>query len=157
MAEQGNKGIHKLDDENRRLRAAIEELSILNDIATTISSTLTLEQIIDLIVQKCIKHLEVEQGAVMLLDEKEQDSEFKTMIRKANSSYEVLPLRLDTQLSGWMITHQKPLLINNLATDDRISIGSGEEIPFHSLLSVPLCLKGKICLLYTSPSPRDRS
>ena len=140
----GNKDINKLDDENRRLRAAIEELAILNDIATTISSALTLEQIIDLIVQKCIKHLEVEQGAVMLLDEKDQDSEFKTMIRKANSTHEVLPFRLDTQLSGWMITHKKPLLINDLASDGRISIGSGEEIPFHSLLSVPLCLKGKM-------------
>ena len=140
----GNKDINKLDDENRRLRAAIEELAILNDIATTISSALTLEQIIDLIVQKCIKHLGVEQGAVMLLDEKDQDSEFKTMIRKANSTHEVLPFRLDTQLSGWMITHKKPLLINDLASDGRISIGSGEEIPFHSLLSVPLCLKGKM-------------
>jgi len=144
LAETGNKDIHKLNDENRRLRAAIEELSILNDIATTISSTLSLEQIIDLIVQKCIKHLEVEQGAVMLLDEKELDGEFKTMIRKANSSHEILPFRLDTQLSGWMISHKKPLLINDLASDDRISIGSGDEIPFHSLLSVPLCLKGKM-------------
>ena len=144
VAEPGNKDINKLDDENRRLRAAIEELAILNDIATTISSALTLEQIIDLIVQKCIKHLGVEQGAVMLLDEKDQDSEFKTMIRKANSTHEVLPFRLDTQLYGWMITHKKPLLINDLASDGRISIGSGEEIPFHSLLSVPLCLKGKM-------------
>ena len=144
MAEAEHKDILKLNDENRRLRAAIEELSILNDIATTISSTLTLEQIIDLIVRKCIKHLEVEQGAVMLLDEKEQDSEFKTMVRKANSSHEILPFRLNTQLAGWMITRKEPLLINDLASDDRISISSGEEIPFHSLLSVPLCLKGKM-------------
>ncbi len=144
VSEPGSNDILKLNDENRRLRAAIEELSILNDIATTISSTLTLEQIIDLIVQKCIKHLEVEQGAVMLLDEKEQESEFKTMIRKANSSHEVLPFRLDTQLTGWMIANKKPLLINDLSADDRISIGSEENIPFHSILSVPLCLKGKM-------------
>ena len=144
MPESGKNEFHKLNDENRRLRAAVEELSILNDIATTISSTLTLEQIIDLIVQKCIKHLEVEQGAVMLLDEKEQQGEFKTMIRKANSTHEVLPFRLDTQLTGWMITHNKPLLINDLSSDDRISVGSGENIPFHSILSVPLSLKGKM-------------
>ena len=144
MPESGKNEFHKLNDENRRLRAAVEELSILNDIATTISSTLTLEQIIDLIVQKCIKHLEVEQGAVMLLDEKEQQGEFKTMIRKANSTHEVLPFRLDTQLTGWMITHNKPLLINDLSSDDRISVGSWENIPFHSILSVPLSLKGKM-------------
>ena len=144
VEKNGSSDVLKLNNENRRLRAAVEELSILNDIATTISSTLTLEQIIDLIVRKCIKHLKVEQGAVMLLDENEQESGFKTMIRKANSTHEVMPFRLDTQLAGWMIAHKKPLLINDLVADDRISIGSEENIPFHSILSVPLCLKGKM-------------
>ena len=144
MADPENRDFIELDNENKRLRAAVEELSILNDIATTISSTLSLEQIIDLIVRKCIKHLEVEQGAVMLLDEKAQESAFKTMVRKANSTHEILPFRLDTQLAGWMITHKKPLLINDLSSDDRISVGSGDKIPFTSLLSVPLCLKGKM-------------
>lgn len=144
MADPPQNEALKLDDENRRLRAAVEELSILNDIATTISSAHTLEQIIDLIVQKCIKHLRVEQGAVMLLDSKEAKSEFKTMVRKANSSHEVLPFRLDAQLAGWMITHKEPLLINELGKDDRFTLGKGEDMPYRSLLSVPLCLKGRI-------------
>ena len=144
MAEPGQNDVRKLDDENKRLRAAVEELSILNDIATTISSAYTLDQIIDLIVQKCIKHLRVEQGAVMLLDSKEATSEFKTMIRRANSSHEVLPFRLDAQLAGWMITHKEPLLINELGSDERFTLGKGEDMPYRSLLSVPLCLKGRI-------------
>jgi sigma-B regulation protein RsbU (phosphoserine phosphatase) len=56
----------------------------------------------------------------------------------------VLPFRLDAQLTGWMIAHKGPLLINDLAADDRISVGSEDNIPFHSILSVPLCLKGKM-------------
>jgi sigma-B regulation protein RsbU (phosphoserine phosphatase) len=144
MADPGQNDVRKLDDENRRLRAAVEELSILNDIATTISSAYTIDQIIDLIVQKCIKHLRVEQGAVMLLDSKEATSEFKTMVRKANSSHEVLPFRLDAQLAGWMITHKEPLLINELGKDERFTLGKGEDMPYRSLLSVPLCLKGRI-------------
>jgi sigma-B regulation protein RsbU (phosphoserine phosphatase) len=144
MAENSNRTLLELSDENKRLRAAIEELSILNDIATAVSSTLTLEQIIELIVQKSIKHLRAEQGAIMLLDDKQKESEFKTMIRKANSTHDILPFRLDTQLAGWMITHKKPLLINDLTADERITLGDGENVPFHSLLSVPLCLKGRM-------------
>ena len=60
----------KLEEENKRLRTAVEELSVLNEISTAISSTQPLEQIIDLIVRKCVKHLKVEQGAVMLLNGK---------------------------------------------------------------------------------------
>ena len=144
MADPGQNDVRELDDENKRLRAAVDELSILNDIATTISSAYTLDQIINLIVQKCIKHLRVEQGAVMLLDSKEATSEFKTMIRRANSSHEVLPFRLDAQLAGWMITHKEPLLINELGSDERFTLGKGEDMPYRSLLSVPLCLKGRI-------------
>jgi sigma-B regulation protein RsbU (phosphoserine phosphatase) len=144
MFDDSKKKLQELGDENERLRAAVDELSALNDIATAISSALTLEQIIELIVQKCIKHLEAEQGAVMLLDEREQESEFKTMIRRAHSSYDMLPFRLDAQLSGWMIMHKKPLLINDLSADERITVGEDESLPFHSLLSVPLCLKGRM-------------
>jgi GAF domain-containing protein len=144
MADTEQNSVSRLDDENRRLRAAVAELSILNDIATTISSAYTLEQLIDLIVKKCIKHLRVEQGAVMLLDSKDASSEFKTMVRKANSSHEVLPFRLDAQLAGWMITHKEPLLINELGNDERFKLGKRDEIPYRSLLSVPLCLKGRI-------------
>ena len=41
--------IHQLEEENLRLRRAVDELSVLNEIATAISSTMTLNQIIDLI------------------------------------------------------------------------------------------------------------
>ena len=67
------KNVDQLVEENKRLRAAVEELSILNDIATAISSTQSLEKIVDLIVHKCVKHLRVEQGAVMVLNEKDMN------------------------------------------------------------------------------------
>ena len=67
----------KLQEENKRLRTAIEELSVLNEISTAISSTQPLEEIIELIVRKCVKNIKVEQGAVMLLDEKDQDKPFE--------------------------------------------------------------------------------
>ena len=88
----------KLTEENKRLRTAVAELSILNDIATTITSTHSIEHIVDRIVRKCVKHLQVEQGAVMLLDEKNKSNPLKTMIRQQDTLYDMLPYRLDAQL-----------------------------------------------------------
>jgi hypothetical protein len=65
--------IQKLQGEINQLRRAVEELSMLNEIAVAISSTLSLDRILDLIIQKCLKHMEVEQGAIMLLDEKTEE------------------------------------------------------------------------------------
>jgi sigma-B regulation protein RsbU (phosphoserine phosphatase) len=146
---------NRLEEENRRLRAAVEELSILNDIATAITSTQSIEQIIELIVKKCVKYLKVEQGAVMLLDEKDQQNPFHTMIRRQDSISNLLPYRLDAQITGWMLKNKNSLMINNFESDTRFNFVSRQNqstdknFPVKSLLSAPMLLKGKLIGLLT--------
>ena len=52
----------RLEEENRRLRRAVDELSIINEVASAVTSTWSLDEIVNSIVQKCVKHLNVEQG-----------------------------------------------------------------------------------------------
>ncbi len=151
------KNIDQLLEENNRLRAAVEELSILNDIATAISSTQSLEKVVELIVHKCVKHLRVEQGAVMLLNEKDMNKPFHTMIRKQDSVISSLPFRLDAQLTGWMLKNKSPLLVTDLKTDDRFKLSADEQITIKSLLGVPLTLKGKMTGIITVFNKRDES
>ena len=136
-------------EENRRLRIAIDELSALNDIATAITSNQSLEDVIDLIVRKCIKHLKVQQAVVMLLDEKDMVNPFHTMIRKQETFNNLLPFRLDNQLTGWMLKNKSPLLVNNFKEDDRFNFIVKEEFPITNLLSVPMLLKTKMIGLLT--------
>lgn len=133
-----------LAEENKRLRLAIEELSVLNDIATAIASTQSLTEVVNLIIQKCVKHLKVEQGAVMLLDEQDQSKPLHTIVRKQDSQANILPYRLDNQLVGWMIKNKTALLINELARDHRFRDIGDSELSIRSLLSVPLILKGRM-------------
>jgi len=145
LDDQKNKtSNNKLEDENIRLRNAVAELSVLNDIATTITSTQPIEELVDVIVKKCVKHLKVEQGAVMLLNEKDKDKPFQTMIRKHDSKVDSLPYRLDNQLTGWMLKNQVPLLANNLKEDERFKDTIDNDTQIRSILSVPLTLKGKM-------------
>jgi sigma-B regulation protein RsbU (phosphoserine phosphatase) len=148
--EELKEELNHIKSENIRLKKAVEELSILNDIATVISSTLNLDHVIELIVKKCIKHLKVEQGAALLLGKKEEDKDklFQTLVRKVDSGVESLPFRLDSQLTGWMIKNQKPLLINDLSKDDRFQKVT-TDTQIHSLMAVPLQQKGKMIGLLT--------
>jgi len=134
----------RLRIENRRLRRALEELSALNEIATAVGSTLSLNRILDLIVQQCLTHLEVEQGAVMLLDENRDKKPFETVVRRGDPSGGQLPFRLDAQLTGWMLKHRTPLLINDFLTDNRFHTISDSDFSIRSLLSVPLLSKGRM-------------
>ncbi len=134
----------RLRQERERLEQAVAELSILNEISTAINSTLSLERILDLIVQKCLKHFGVEQAAVMLL-EQEPGKPFQTVIRR-DASQPHLPFRLNDQLAGWMLLHRTALLSNDFAADERFrgAAGGGAALPIRSLLLVPLQLKGQM-------------
>jgi len=66
------------------------------------------------------------------------------MVRKADTSSETLPYRLNTQLTGWMLKHQQPLLINNIKEDSRFQDMKFDNLAVQSLVGVPLLLKGRI-------------
>lgn len=136
--------IDKLSTENRQLQLAVNELMVLNDIATTISSTQPVEEIIDQIVLRCIKHLGVEEGAVSLLEENSSSNQFHTMIRRRDSSTEKVPYKLDNHLTGWMIKHKKALRSNNIQEDERFNFLVDVSYSFRSLLCVPLMIKGTL-------------
>jgi sigma-B regulation protein RsbU (phosphoserine phosphatase) len=136
--------VKKLEEENRRLRVSLEELTILNDISRAISTAWSVDRIMELIVKKSIKHIKAEQGAVTLLDPKDEEKPFHTMIRRADITETTLPYRLDTQLMGWLLKYKKPLLSNDLEHDERFKVDYNKEQPIRSLLSVPLLFKGRM-------------
>lgn len=135
--------LKRLESENFRLRRAVEELSVLNDVATAVSGTSTLTEVVDLIVQKCVKNVRVEQGAVLMLDQQQESAPLKTMIRKVQSDFAGIPYRLGDQITGWMIKNQQPLLIPDLANDQRFRMPP-EGAAIRNLLCVPLRLKGRM-------------
>ena len=109
-----------------------------------INSTLALEKILDLVTQRCVHHLQAEQGAVLLLEERKTARPFQTICRVGDTSHQRLPFRLDDQLTGWMLKYRSPLLINDIGVDRRFATGEGDLFPVHSLLCVPMVNKGKM-------------
>ncbi len=145
METNGNLNYNQqLENENVRLRQSLQELSILNEIATAISSTMELNKLTDLMLQKCIKHLNAEQGSIMLLNESDLLNPFHTMIRKADQSDTKHALRFGNQLNGWMLKNKQPLISNDLMNDSRFNVLPDEHLDIMSLISVPLCFKGKM-------------
>jgi len=144
MCPKSPKEEEQLNKENLRLKSAVEELSILNDIATAVASTQSLDQITNLIVKKCVKHLKSEQGSIQLVDEKDFVNPFHTMIRVQDSQRDIQPLRFNQQISNLILSNKKPILINEFHHDEKIFLQNSAEIKIRSLLSVPMIIKGKM-------------
>lgn len=138
------KELEQLSKENRELKLAVNELSILNDIATSISTTQPIENIIDTIVLKCVKYLKTEEGTISLLTEEDDQQKFQTFIRKSDLTQARLPIQLDEQITGWMLNNKQPILSNDLVADSRFTLPQYIENTIQSMLSAPLIIKGKL-------------
>jgi len=131
-----------LREENQRLRKAVDELSILNDLARVISSTMNLDNVIESVVKRSVRAIHGQQGMITLVDE-QAPTEMKTLIRALDSTSDQQQFHLNQNILGWMLINKKPLLSNDLKNDSRFS-GVRAEGDFRSLLCVPLLVKNRL-------------
>jgi phosphoserine phosphatase RsbU/P len=132
----------RLQEENRQLKRAVEELSILNDLARSIGASVDSEDIIHKIVDRSMRAVRAEQTVVTLVD-READQNAKTLVRVNTSSSEHPKFHLNDTLLGWMHLYKKPLLCANPAEDERFR-GARWDESVRSLLCVPLVVKGAL-------------
>jgi Nif-specific regulatory protein len=134
--------VQKLEQENERLKTVVNELSFLNDLSRAMSSTLDLQETMAYIISKSIMTTGVEQGTIMLVDEKAKTS-MKTIIRGVGEKHHGGYFTLGNHIIGWMLKYRKPLLSNDINKDERLR---GVEITtgIRSILSVPMIFRGRL-------------
>ena len=91
----------QLREENQRLNRAVEELSILNDLAREIGSSLDSQEIMRKIVSRSLRGVSAEQGVITLVSQEAEDLT-KTLVRCTVSSAEHRAFHLNDSLLGWM-------------------------------------------------------
>lgn len=140
--EEESLSISALQEENRRLKRAVEELSVLNELARSIGASLSAKDIMDKIIRRALRSVGAEQGVVALVA-KQPNETIKTVARAIVTSSTRRPLHLNQSLLGWMYLNEKPLLINDLSNDERFQ-GLGADQSVTSVLCVPLMTKSEL-------------
>ena len=137
-----NQALHSLEEENKRLKRAVDELSILNDLARAIGASLNTQEIIQTIVRRSLRALNAEQGVITLVEEQSVQS-MRTLVRTMVSSSDREQFHLSQALLGWMHLNKKPIVINDPKTDERFQ-GIPWDESIHSLLAVPMMVKSEL-------------
>lgn len=131
-----------LQQETQRLKRAVEELSILNDLARAIGASLNSEDIMQTIIRKSLRAVSAEQGVITLV-EKKADEPMKTLVRAMVSSAEQSQFHFHQALMGWMHLNVKPLLVEDPQRDERFR-GVRWDESIQCLLCVPLLVKSEL-------------
>ncbi len=131
-----------LQEENQRLKRAVEELSILNDLARAIGASLNTQEIIQTIVRRSLRAMNADQGVITLVDEQASGT-MKTLVRTMVSSSEQEQFHFHQALLGWMHLNKKPLVTSEPKNDERFR-GIEWDESIHSLIAVPMMVKSEL-------------
>jgi signal transduction histidine kinase/DNA-binding response OmpR family regulator len=142
MSKQDQK-IKELEAEISRLKSAVMELKVLNEIAISSGKATDIDQILNLIVQKSVKAIKAEQGSLLLVTPNKEEP-FKTIIRQDDTSSLKHNYHLGKNITGWVLLNKEPLIIENLGKDKRFNPSAEEKKDIHSILCVPIWFEGKI-------------
>lgn len=136
-----------VQDENLRLKRAVEELSILNDLARAIGASLNSQEIMRTIIHRSIHAINAEQGVITMVDRK-AGAPMKTLIRSKAGSGGGSEFHFNETLLGWIYLNKRPLMINDPRGDERFR-GFLWDDSIRSLLSVPLVIKSALAGVLT--------
>ncbi|MBN1479470.1 SpoIIE family protein phosphatase [candidate division KSB1 bacterium] len=148
-----NQSKDALFDEIKKLRRAVSELSILNDLAREIGASTNSEKIMQRVINRSLRAVNAEQGTITLVGEDSADPH-KTLVRDMVSSSHHQPYHIDQALLGWMHLNKKILALSDPHHDHRFA-GVHWDESVHSILCVPLLIKSKLIGILIVLNKRD--
>ncbi|MEO0142122.1 MAG: sensor domain-containing diguanylate cyclase, partial [candidate division WOR-3 bacterium] len=128
------------------LRKKVKELEILNEIVRAINSSLRLDEIIQIIMEKTADLIKAEGWSVLLLDEEKKELVFKAAAGEAGKKLIGMRLKLGQGIAGWVARSGKSLIVSDVSKDPRFYSGVDKKTKFttKSILCVPMKSRNKI-------------
>jgi len=139
-----NKDYERLIAENEQLAKSRADLIVLNKLASIIASTMPLDQVLRKVVAESVKAIGADQGKIELLEPGAGKANLLETSVQISASHKRCSVKLDTQITGWMLKNQRPLLVNGIAEDPTFLNSELARAGYYSLLSVPLISRGQL-------------
>lgn len=121
----------------------IQELSLLNQISEAMSSTLNLDELLDIALEQSLAAVDADAGSLMLIGEESGKLEIAASRGLAPRTVERTSQEIGKSISGWVAEHGESVLVTDAHRDARF------DMPFFrdtitSSASVPLKTKGAV-------------
>jgi len=128
------------------LKDRIKRLEKLIDASLALSSTLNIDDLLNLILQKAEEVMEAEASSVFKIDHEKNELYFLTARGVKGKEAKNIRVPMGKGIVGWVAENGKPLLVSDVTKDKRWFSVVDKKTKFvtRSILAVPLFVKGKI-------------
>ncbi|HOT77576.1 MAG TPA: GAF domain-containing protein, partial [Candidatus Wallbacteria bacterium] len=127
-----------------RTQKKVDELSTLCSVSKTISSSVNLEKVLNLIINEAASALKADIGAIMLLDEATSELVPKVSYGLSQTSHHSLRYKLGESLVGWAALKAEGIYVKDVLADSRYKSKDSLNYLIKSDICVPLIVQGKV-------------
>ena len=123
-----------------------EELNTLNDIATTVTSSIDTHEVYKLVVQKLNEYFNVDAGSLLLRDEDTDDLIFVMTLEGGEEKLAGVRVPPGQGVVGHVVTTQHWEIVHDAQNDPRFYGKVSEDVGYvtRSILCVPMIVKGRV-------------
>jgi signal transduction histidine kinase len=137
----------------------IEELAALNELGTLLASTLDLNVLFRLTMDRIQALMGVEASSLLLKDEETDELVFQVGLGEHAAAVKDRRLNVSVGIAGWVLNHGTPLIVPDVRQDRRFFQGIDDDTGFttKSVLCVPLKTGEKVIgVIQVLNRPHDR-
>jgi len=129
---------------SRKVKQKTKALSFLYRIERNVSNKLKMEDVLKVIVEKVGSILNVKRCSILLINDKTGRLSVECAKGLEQKILNDTELEVGNKISGWVVKHNRPILVKNIEKDTRFAKRSEEKYYNKSLMSVPLAIKNKV-------------
>lgn len=135
----------------------VQELSLINQISEAMSSTLDLDQLLDIALEQSMAAVEADAGSLMLVNEETSRLEIVASRGIARKWVERTSQEIGSSIAGWVAEHGESVLVSDAHKDPRFRMRQYRD-SISSAASIPLNTKsGTIGVLNINTIQPDRA
>ena len=138
--------VKALEADFQEAQQRIVTLHVVHEVARSLTSELNLEPLLHRIMAAAVEVMNASAGSLLLFDELTDELVFAVIEGGGGESLKGVRLTRDKGIAGWVATHRKPLIVDDVHRDNRYYQSIAQTVNFQltSLLCVPMISRNKL-------------
>jgi len=122
------------------------KLDLIHHTSQILAATLDADKLLETVIELTGNVLDTEATSILLIDEKRQELVFEVCHGPHSNTLRHQRIALDQGIAGWVARNRRPIIINDVNTDNRFNRAIDVQTRFltRSIAAVPLQLKGEV-------------
>lgn len=109
----------ELFDAKEKLQQRTEELNVLYEIEKLMNAELSLDQLLNKLLEQAMAAVGAESGSIAVRDVDSEELEFRTFAGPVAHRIENLKISVGQGIIGWVVAHDQPVIVNDPGRDAR--------------------------------------